>query len=122
MVCHVSRRQWAALGGTGSAAGGRDETVASLGVHTFFYNLWQGELAGGTSAGAANGNPQTQAEVGLFGLPPFARPARPTWSEASDRLIYIAHNLRQISTGSDPNFGDVTAVFKTAHASPMADD
>jgi len=54
---------------------------------------------------------QDEIEEALFGCEPYARAKHPTWSEAADRLIYVAHNMRQVDTGSLPTFGDVAAVF-----------
>jgi hypothetical protein len=99
----------------GGAVGGIDETIATLGNHTFFHNVWQGGMDGIGS----NGDTQDRAEVGLFGLPEFAKPGKPTWDEASSRLIYIANNLRRMATGSDPSFGQVTAVFNLSHVASM---
>jgi len=36
-----------------------------------------------------------------------------TWSEASDRLIYVANNMRQVDTGNSLFFGNISAVFRT---------
>merc|ERR1712216_143897 len=43
----------------------------------------------------------------------------PTWKEAGERLIYIAHNMHQMDTGSLPEFGQVSAVFSTAYVKEM---
>lgn len=58
-------------------------------------------------------------EEALFGCHPFAIDQHPSWDEAADRLIYVAHNMRQFDTGSSPGFGDVTAVFDTRYVHDM---
>ena len=37
-----------------------------------------------------------------------------TWDEASSRLVYVAHNLRRIDSGSLPHFGSVGVIFRTS--------
>ena len=59
------------------------------------------------------------AEVTVFGLRPFANESRPTWREASSRLVYTAHNMRQMDSGSATVFGDVGAVFRTSRVAPF---
>jgi hypothetical protein len=53
-----------------------------------------------------------KSEQYLFGCQPWAG-EKPTWEEAGDRMIYIAHNIRQLDTGSAPNFGDITFIMNT---------
>ena len=58
------------------------------------------------------------AEVTIFGCPAFAA-KEPTWSEASDRLVYGAQNMRRIDTGSAPIFGEIGAIFKPSAVSGL---
>lgn len=59
------------------------------------------------------------AETGMYGCPEFQNPESPTWTEAADRVIYVALNLRQLDTGSVPTFGDATAVFSNSYVKDM---
>eukprot|EP00913_Durusdinium_trenchii_P033858 g31695.t1 len=63
------------------------------------------------SQGASPINDMAQKEI--FGCKAFAG-AVPTWSEVSNRLIYIAHNMQRLDTGSEPFFGDFTVVFNSS--------
>lgn len=84
-------------------------------------------LAAALGAGAGRGpappapipNIMDWAETALFGCPHFANASRPTWEEASDRLVYVAHNFRQLDTGSAPFFGDATAIFNSRYVKDM---
>lgn len=42
-----------------------------------------------------------------------------SWSEASDRMIYVAQNFYQQDTGSVPQFGDTFVVFDTEYVRTM---
>eukprot|EP00928_Gymnodinium_smaydae_P040331 TRINITY_DN27361_c0_g1_i3.p1 TRINITY_DN27361_c0_g1~~TRINITY_DN27361_c0_g1_i3.p1 ORF type:complete len:499 (-),score=80.16 TRINITY_DN27361_c0_g1_i3:207-1703(-) len=92
-----------------------DVTIADLAQYPWFLNEWQAKLL--ANAGPQKG-PQSEAEEDLFGCYPF-RGDIPTWEEASDRLIYAAHNMRQMDTGSCPWYGDVAAVFSNRYAKKM---
>eukprot|EP00438_Fugacium_kawagutii_P011769 Skav222943 [mRNA] locus=scaffold1489:530389:540046:- [translate_table: standard] len=54
----------------------------------------------------------------LYGCQAFRGP-KPTWKEAAERLIYIAHNMRRIDFASIPTFGDISAVFNTTNVQKM---
>ena len=54
----------------------------------------------------------------LYGCKAFKGP-KPTWKEAAERLIYIAHNMRRIDFASIPSFGDVSAIFNTTYVQKM---
>lgn len=105
-----------------------DETIALVETYPWFLNQWQAALVqNGTSNTSrprfdprleAAGSP-SDAETGIFGLPSFANPERPSWTEASDRLIYVAHNMRRRDTGSSYHFGDVSAIFRTSSVSSL---
>ncbi|CAE6913870.1 unnamed protein product [Symbiodinium sp. CCMP2456] len=56
----------------------------------------------------------TYGQEHVFGSKPFAG-KRPTWPEAANRLIYVAHNMRRLDTGAPAAFGDITVVFNTSH-------
>lgn len=122
-----------------------DVSMASLEKYGFFLNQWQAQLippaeappeaspvwtpgafdprstaANASSAHYKNLGPQI-AEISIFGCPPFARPLRPTWDEAANRLVYAAHNIRRLDTGSAPLFGNVGAVFRTSRVRKMVE-
>ena len=78
-----------------------------------------GDAADGASARVNIG--PTIAETAIFGCPDFANPRRPTWDEAADRLIYAAHNLRRIDSGSFNAFGDLGVVFRTSAVASMVE-
>eukprot|EP00931_Biecheleriopsis_adriatica_P094602 TRINITY_DN6822_c0_g2_i1.p1 TRINITY_DN6822_c0_g2~~TRINITY_DN6822_c0_g2_i1.p1 ORF type:complete len:499 (-),score=60.01 TRINITY_DN6822_c0_g2_i1:91-1551(-) len=103
---------------SGYGKGGFEDITIPLASHfTWFLNEWQAPLIGnGTVTGMYN-----LAEENIYGLPPFVNDSKPTWDEAADRLIYVAHNMRQIDTGSIPVYGDVTAVFRTSHVRDMVE-
>ena len=80
-------------------------------AHPWLLNQWQVLLL-------EHGN-QTQmrdenypSETAIFGCRRFTG-RTPTWAEASNRLVYVAHNLRRLDTGSLPHFGSVGVVFRT---------
>lgn len=92
-----------------------DVTLDLLKEKSWFLNEWQvGFLDGATSSKAT----QNAAATSLFGLPASPDTGY-TWSEASDRMIYIAENFFQQDTGSSPNFGDVSAIFDTEYVRNM---
>lgn len=91
------------------------ESIPVVGQYNWFLNAWQGPMAANKTVSPS----YNLAEENIFGCPPFANKSRPTWDEAADRFIYVAHNLRQIDTGSPPNFGDVTAVFRQSCVQDM---
>jgi hypothetical protein len=103
-----------------------DETVEWATTKPWFLNQWQAALLAPNVSTALRFDPRVDdallgdmiAETSIFGCHPFEG-AMPTWAEASDRLIYIAHNLRRIDTGSNPHFGDVGAVFSNAAVRQM---
>lgn len=64
-------------------------------------------------------NPMPLAEENIFGLPPFKNESNPTWEEASDRLVYVAQNLRRVDFGSAPTFGDATIIFNNDYVKDM---
>ncbi|CAJ1350175.1 unnamed protein product, partial [Effrenium voratum] len=78
----------------------------------WFPNEFQAALLLNKSTAQGAGMINDLAQKELFGCQPFAH-AEPTWSEASSRLIYIAHNMRRLDTGSMPFFGDMTVVFNS---------
>jgi hypothetical protein len=105
-----------------------DETIGLAEKYPWFLNQWQAALVldGNASTprrfdprrpapihSTAAADPR-DAEVEIFGLPPFASHDSPTWEEAMDRLIYVAHNFRRRDTGSSFHFGDVSAIFRTS--------
>ena len=102
---------------------GFDETLAVFAERPTFVNQWQAWLLLGNGSTPSRFDPRVSststgfdpniAETHIFGCPSFAVADRPSWTEASSRLIYIAHNLRQLDTGSTPFFGPIAAVFNT---------
>jgi len=103
---------------SGYGKGGFNDITIPLASHfTWFLNEWQAPLIdNGTVTSMYN-----LAEENIYGLPPFANDSKPTWDEAADRLIYVAHNMRQLDTGSIPVFGDVTAVFRNSQVRDMVE-
>ena len=110
-----------------SQAGGQhftDETLDAMSEYPWFINQWQAKLLQphaqawhfdplrGSRTARDVAFSMSDAEVGIFGCAPFAVPDLPTWDEASSRLVYVAHNLRQRDTGSSNHFGDVSAIFR----------
>ena len=63
---------------------------------------------------------ENYAEETIFGCPPFSGKT-PTWEEATNRLIYVALNMRRADTGSMPTFGDVAIVFRHKVVSSMVE-
>ena len=65
------------------------------------------------------------AEVGIMGFKPFSTPdpvgsaQPPSFAEAAERPLYVAHNMLGLSVGN-PTFGDVSIVLKPSFAQPMA--
>eukprot|EP00913_Durusdinium_trenchii_P012808 g12026.t1 len=90
-----------------------DVTTTEVGELPWFPNEFEVALMHNRSMseGAAPINDIAQKEI--FGCKPFAGP-KPTWTEASSRLIYIAHNMRRLDSGSEPFFGDLTVVFNSS--------
>ncbi|CAE7612124.1 unnamed protein product [Symbiodinium natans] len=88
-----------------------DVTESELGNLSWFPNEFQTSLMHNVTPKSARINNFAQQRI--FGSSPFAG-KRPTWPEAANRLIYIAHNLRRLDTGSLPGFGDLTVVFNTS--------
>mmetsp|Transcript_66075 Transcript_66075/g.158031 ORF Transcript_66075/g.158031 Transcript_66075/m.158031 type:complete len:472 (+) Transcript_66075:117-1532(+) len=90
-----------------------DQTMSMLEKYPYFLNQWQAALLD-TAAGVpkkAVSDGLNIPEEGVFACPHFANESTPTWEEAAGRLVYTAHNLWQLDTGSSPAFGNVTAVF-----------
>jgi hypothetical protein len=92
-----------------------DVTITDLQNRSWFMNEWQAKLLSGASLDMG---PQNVVEQEVFGLPDFKHRV-PSWEEASDRLIYTAHNLHQIDTGSMPTYGDITAIFSNSYVQNM---
>lgn len=92
-----------------------DVTLDLLREKSWFLNEWQVEFLDGATSSKAT---QNAAATSLFGLPASPDTGY-TWSEASDRMIYIAENFFQQDTGSSPNFGDVSAIFDTEYVRDM---
>lgn len=122
----------------------KDETVELCLNYDFFMNEWQTQLAHNASDGPAHGTwpanvpgcnvstdqwyPGQQgppwgcsqvAEELLFKCPPFDAGNAPTWDEAATRLIYGCLNTRQSDIGSNPIYGDVTAIFNHSYVDSM---
>jgi hypothetical protein len=71
---------------------------------------------------ASVGDLDYPAETDVFGCHPFANASSgPTWSEASSRLIYVAHNFRRLDTGSLPHFGSVGVIFRTSAVASLVE-
>lgn len=88
-----------------------DVTIEIVQEYSWFLNEWQAPMLSNSSGNEGF----SAAEVDIFGCKPFANPAHPTWKEASDRLIYVANNFRQLDTGNVPTFGDIGAIFKRSY-------
>jgi len=88
-----------------------DVTEKEVGHLSWFPNEFQSALMHNVTALSAPINNYAQQHI--FGSAPFAG-MPPTWQEAENRLIYVAHNMRRLDTGSLPGFGDVTVVFNTS--------
>lgn len=90
-------------------------TLEMLQERDWFLNEWQvGYLDGGNASKSI----QNAAATGYFGLPASPDTGY-SWSEASDRLIYVAQNFFQEDFGSSPNFGSATAIFDTEYVRDM---
>jgi hypothetical protein len=92
-----------------------DVTPDVLEQHEWFLNEWQAGFLSGSNKSKVT---QNAAAVQLFGLP-TSPDVGYSWDEASDRMIYVAHNFYQADTGSNPNFGDVCAIFSTDYVKDM---
>ena len=90
-----------------------DVTLEELGKMSFFPNEFQVALMKGLNTTSAGSHMSDTAMQEIFGCKPFAAQV-PTWSEASSRLIYVAHNMRRLDTGSIPHFGDFTVIFNSS--------
>jgi len=123
----------------------QDTTVQLSLEYDFFMNQWQTQLALNETDGAAHGTwpanvpgcnvsavgdwyPGQQgapwgcshvAEEFLFECPPFNLGNMPTWDEAASRYIYSCLNTRQSDVGSNPMYGDVTAIFNHSYVDGM---
>lgn len=95
-----------------------DLTIPLAREYGVVLNQWQVALAEAKN-GSAVETILDLAEVGIFGCAPFAKHAKPTWVEAADRMVYTAHNIRQLDSGSLPEFGNVTAVFSNSYVKDM---
>jgi len=93
-----------------------DVTVDELSRLDFFPNQWQVPLMRGGTEFPVNFN---KAEEGIFGLAPFSNDSAPTWTEAAERLVYVALNQRQLDHGSITSFGEVGAIFSHSAARDM---
>ncbi|CAL1133619.1 unnamed protein product [Cladocopium goreaui] len=85
----------------------------------WFLNEWQAALL--QESFNTTGGPQVVNDLmqqQLYGCKAFKGP-KPTWKEAAERLIYIAHNMRRIDFASIPSFGDVSAIFNTTYVQKM---
>ena len=79
----------------------------------WFPNEFQEAMLNGQNGSSHGSEISDHAMKEIFGCKPFAG-AQPTWAEASSRLIYVAHNLRRLDTGSEPHFGDFTVIFNSS--------
>ena len=89
-------------------------TAASL---PYFPNLWEHALLFGPPP-RPGWSLENEAEVRLMGFKQFAVPGVPTWQEAQQRPIYIAHNLARIDAGN-PNFGSLSVVFSPTRSANL---
>jgi len=87
----------------------------------FFPNEWQLEYLNLLDDFGGSKSPEDSAETGMFGCAEFTGTnyTPGNWNEASDRLVYTAINTRKIASGN-PNFGDITVVFKKDYLQDMA--
>eukprot|EP00466_Bigelowiella_natans_P013061 jgi/Bigna1/72519/fgenesh1_pg.20_\ len=97
----------------------KDLTIKLAMEYPWFLNEWQALLilngtTGSKDAKNTSNRVYVDAEVSIYGCKAFAKEQHPTWEEASDRLLYVAHNMRQIDTGNNVFFGNVSAVFRTS--------
>lgn len=92
-----------------------DLTIDWAGKLDWFPNEWQTKLLLNYTIIPG---PQDEIEQSIFGCKAFQGPF-PTWSESASRLVYVAHNMRQLDSGSQPVFGDVTAVFLNSYVEKM---
>jgi hypothetical protein len=101
--------------GTDSAFRFTDVTLDILTSNDWFLNEWEvGFLSGATESKQT----PNVAATRYFGLP--ASPdTNYSWAEASDRMIYVAQNFFQQDFGSEPNFGNVTAIFDSSYVRNM---
>ena len=90
-----------------------DVTISELGKMSWFPNEFQEAMLNGQNGSSRGSEISDDAMKEIFGCKPFAG-AQPTWAEASSRLIYVAHNLRRLDTGSEPHFGDFTVIFNSS--------
>jgi len=90
-----------------------DVTISELGKMAWFPNEFQEAMLHGQNGSSQGSEISDDAMKEIFGCKAFAG-AQPTWEEASSRLIYVAHNLRRLDTGSEPHFGDFTVIFNSS--------
>jgi hypothetical protein len=101
--------------GTDSAFRFTDVTLDILKSNDWFLNEWQ---VGFLSGASESKQTQNVAATRYFGLP-VSPDTDYSWEEASDRMIYVAQNFFQQDFGSEPNFGNVTAIFDTSYVRNM---
>jgi hypothetical protein len=72
-----------------------DVRLSTMADHDYFPNIWQLQALGADNNKTCQPSNivTTSAEEGLFHFPPFANATCPTFSEASDRIIYGAWNV-----------------------------
>ena len=127
-----------------AVAGGHfsDMTISLMETYPWYLNQYEVALVGGSPPpmtsrrgctpfgcphpdlagvlGADTPNFENYAEETIFGCPPFVG-RNPTWDEATNRLIYVALNVRRADTGSMPTFGDVGMVFRHKDVAEMVE-
>uniref|UniRef100_A0A7S0ZWI0 Phospholipase B-like n=1 Tax=Noctiluca scintillans TaxID=2966 RepID=A0A7S0ZWI0_NOCSC len=92
-----------------------DVTIEELSKLDYFPNQWQVALMRDADCPVFF----NMAEEGIFGMAPFKNESRPTWTEAAERLVYVALNARQLDHGSLSMFGPAGAIFSHTGAQNM---
>ena len=89
-----------------------DITLGSSIGYEYMFNIWQLDVLGFNSTGTSN--VENTAETTIFELPEWKNPAKPTYTEASERLLYGDTNVLRRAMGN-PYFGGVSFVFDNTH-------
>lgn len=94
-----------------------DTTMELVEKYDWFLNQYQARLVQNRT-GSSGSQHEVMWEEVLFRASPFER-WPPSWSQATDRLIYTVQNLRQYDFGSNDVFGTVAFVFSPAQVREM---
>eukprot|EP01065_Artemidia_motanka_P002079 TRINITY_DN1095_c10_g1_i1.p1 TRINITY_DN1095_c10_g1~~TRINITY_DN1095_c10_g1_i1.p1 ORF type:complete len:468 (+),score=99.08 TRINITY_DN1095_c10_g1_i1:91-1494(+) len=88
-----------------------DDSLDTVLGYPYLFNIWQLQALGFRNQSEQPGI-EAQSEVHVMGFPPFKKPGKPTFDEASSRIVYGAVNTNRIDAGN-PTFGDLGFALNT---------